>query len=244
MLSWDAFLEKVADEQGLVDADERTAFLTRFSEKHLKEKTSDTSIALNFLHMSGSHFGRHLGKVYTAFENRYPELATDKKGKFKILHSCLTQEYSKYKKQEQSPPQPQTTVSSIPDINWYQICESRLDAYEERFFKNNPLTGINFYVPLGLVEPKREQEKRQKQEVNPEDGSQFYQLAETEITKTYTEPNQFFEDVLRQGNSKSKGQRLDYWGTWGGKNYLIISNCSMDFTGKFGLSDFNSVGGC
>jgi hypothetical protein len=118
-------------------------------------------------------------------------------------------------KLDPEPPQPNT-------INWYQICESRLDAYEERFFKNNPLTGINFYVPLGLVEPKREQEKRQKQEVNPEDGSQFYQLAETEITKTYNEPNQFFEEVLRQGNSKTKGQRLAIIGEPGaGKTTLL-----------------------
>ncbi|VXD12484.1 HEAT repeat domain-containing protein [Planktothrix paucivesiculata] len=118
-------------------------------------------------------------------------------------------------KLDPEPPQPNT-------INWHQICESRLDAYEERFFKNNPLTGINFYVPLGLVEPKREQEKRQKQEVNPEDGSQFYQLAETEITKTYNEPNQFFEEVLRQGNSKSKGKRLAIIGEPGaGKTTLL-----------------------
>ncbi|CAD0229260.1 conserved hypothetical protein [Planktothrix agardhii] len=118
-------------------------------------------------------------------------------------------------KLDPEPPQPN-------DINWDQICQSRLDAYEKCFFKNNPLTGINFYVPLGLVEPKREQEKRQKQEVNPEDGSQFYQLAETEITKTYNEPNQFFEDVLRQGNSKTKGKRLAIIGEPGaGKTTLL-----------------------
>ncbi|HEY9863628.1 MAG TPA: NACHT domain-containing protein [Candidatus Obscuribacterales bacterium] len=222
MLSWDAFLEIVADEQGLVDADERTAFSTRFSEEHLKKQTSDASIAIKNLNISESHFRRHLGKVYTAFENRYSELATAKKGKSDILHSHLKQEYRQYQEEQQSPSQLQTTVSSIPDINWDQICESRLDAYEERFFKNNPLTGINFYVPLGLVEPKREQEKRQKQEVNPEDGSQFYQLAETEITKTYNEPNQFFEEVLRQGNSKSKGQRLAVIGEPGaGKTTLL-----------------------
>ncbi|WP_254173597.1 HEAT repeat domain-containing protein [Planktothrix pseudagardhii] len=119
-------------------------------------------------------------------------------------------------------PKPDPEPLQPNDINWHQICESRLDAYEERFLKNNPLTGINFYVPLGLVEPKREQEKRQKQEVNPEDGSDFYQLAETEITKTYSEPNQFFEEVLRQGNSKSKGQRLAVIGEPGaGKTTLL-----------------------
>lgn len=211
MLSWDAFLEIVADEQGLVDADERTVFLTRFSEEHLKQQISDRSIALNQLNISESHFRRHLGKVYTAFKTRYKELAdTDTKGQFKILHSHLKQEYRKYQKQEQIPSQLQTTISSIPDINWHQICQSRLNVYKERFL-NNPLTTgnhLNVYVPLGLVEPKWEQEKRQKQEVNPEEGSRFYQLAETEITKTYNEPNQFFEEVLQKGNSKSKGQKI------------------------------------
>jgi HEAT repeat protein/DNA polymerase III delta prime subunit len=113
------------------------------------------------------------------------------------------------------PPQPD-------DINWHQICESRLDAYKQRFL-TNPLTAgnpLDFYVPLGLVEPKREQEKRQKDEVNPEEGSRFYQ--ETEVTKTYTEPNQFFEEVLRQGNSKTKGQRLAIIGEPGaGKTTLL-----------------------
>ncbi|WP_193372575.1 HEAT repeat domain-containing protein, partial [Planktothrix mougeotii] len=221
MPSWDAFLEIVADEQGLVNADERTAFLTRFAEEHLKKQTSDTQIATK-LGISSVTLQRKLGKVYIAFEKRCSTLKTDKKGKFDILHSHLKQEYRQYQKQQQSPSQPQTTVSSIPDINWDKICESRLDTYEKHFFKNNPLTGINFYVPLGLVEPKREQEKRQKQEVNPEDGSQFYQLAETEITKTYNEPNQFFEEVLRQGNSKTKGKRLAIIGEPGaGKTTLL-----------------------
>ena len=110
------------------------------------------------------------------------------------------------------------------NINWYQICQSRLDAYKE-YFLNNPLTTGNYpniYVPLGLVEPKREQEKRQKQEVNPEEGSRFYQLAETEITKTYSEPNQFFEEVLQKGNSKSKGQKIAIIGEPGaGKTTLL-----------------------
>jgi hypothetical protein len=107
-------------------------------------------------------------------------------------------------------------------VDWHQICESRLDAYKQRFL-TNPLTAgnpLDFYVPLGLVEPKREQQKRQKDEVNPEEGSRFYQ--ETEVTKTYTKPTQFFEEVLRQGNSKTKGQRLAIIGEPGaGKTTLL-----------------------
>lgn len=223
MLSWDVFLESIADKEGLVDADERTVFLTRFAEKHLKTRVTNATIA-DKLGISQSDLERKLGKVYTILETSCPELKPATKGKIKILHSFLTQEYSKYQKQEQIPSQLQTTVSSIPDINWHEICQSRLNAYKERFL-NNPLTtgnNLNSYVPLGLVEPKREQEKRQKQEFNPEEGSRFYQLAETEITKTYNEPNQFFEEVLQKGNSKSKGQKIAIIGEPGaGKTTLL-----------------------
>jgi HEAT repeat protein/DNA polymerase III delta prime subunit len=135
----------------------------------------------------------------------------------KALNLELADIIDEIQQPDPEPPQPN-------DINWHQICESRLDAYKQRFL-TNPLTAgnpLDFYVPLGLVEPKREQQKRQKDEVNPEEGSRFYQLPETEITKTYTEPNQFFEEVLRQGNSKTKGQRLAIIGEPGaGKTTLL-----------------------
>ncbi|MEY3867778.1 MAG: hypothetical protein RLZZ338_1669, partial [Cyanobacteriota bacterium] len=135
----------------------------------------------------------------------------------KALNLELAEIIEIQKSDPEPPPQPD-------DINWHQICESRLDAYKQRFL-TNPLTAgnpLDFYVPLGLVEPKREQQKRLKDEVNPEEGSRFYQLPETEITKTYTEPNQFFEEVLRQGNSKTKGQRLAIIGEPGaGKTTLL-----------------------
>ena len=114
------------------------------------------------------------------------------------------------------------TVSD--NINWHQICQSRLDAYKEHFLNNPLITGNhpNIYVPLGLVEPQPEQDTPQKEEVKPENGSRFYQLAETEITKTYNKPNQFFEEVLRQGNSKSKGQKIAIIGEPGaGKTTLL-----------------------
>ena len=95
------------------------------------------------------------------------------------------------------------------NINWREVCETRLDN-QKRLLKN-PLTSnhLDFYVPLGLVEPKSKEEIRRGGDVSPEEGSRFYQLAETQITKTYNQPNEFFEQVLRQGESKtSKGRRL------------------------------------
>ena len=224
MVSWHDFLQIVADEQGLVKEKERQAFLTRFAQENLEKEASDTQISRK-LGISIATLRRRLTAVYTAFETRCEKLAeTESKGKSDILLSHLKQEYRQYQKQEKPLSQTQTPVSSIPTINWHQICESRLNAYKQRFL-NNPLTAgnpLDFYVPLGLIEPKREQQKRQKDEVNPEEGSRFYQLPETEITTTYTEPNQFFEEVLRQGNSKTKGQRLAIIGEPGaGKTTLL-----------------------
>ncbi|MFM6402615.1 MAG: hypothetical protein ACKPFF_38555, partial [Planktothrix sp.] len=104
MLSWDVFLESIADKEGLVDADERTVFLTRFAEKHLKTRVTNATIA-DKLGISQSDLERKLGKVYTILETSCPELKPATKGKIKILHSFLTQEYSKYQKQEQIPSQ-------------------------------------------------------------------------------------------------------------------------------------------
>ncbi|MBD1944735.1 HEAT repeat domain-containing protein [Coleofasciculus sp. FACHB-712] len=113
--------------------------------------------------------------------------------------------------------------AKLPPISWRGICENRLENQQRLL--NNPLTCGNqpdFYVPLGLVEPKPKEEIRHGCDVSPEEGSRFYQLAETQITKTYNQPNEFFEQVLRQGQSKnSQGRRLAITGEPGaGKTTL------------------------
>ncbi|MBD1921382.1 HEAT repeat domain-containing protein [Microcoleus sp. FACHB-831] len=117
----------------------------------------------------------------------------------------------------------ETSSTSAPDnINWREVCETRLD--NQKRLLNNPLTSnhVDFYVPLGLVEPKPKEEIRHGDDVSPEEGSRFYQLAETQITKTYNQPNEFFEQVLRQRQSKnSQGRRLAITGEPGaGKTTL------------------------
>ena len=118
---------------------------------------------------------------------------------------------------------PEVTSAKNEDINWREVCQTRLDN-QKRLLKN-PLTCGNqpdFYVPLGLVEPKQKEEIRHRCDVSPEEGSRFYQLSETQITKTYSQPNEFFEQVLRQGQSKnSHGRRLAITGEPGaGKTTL------------------------
>ncbi|MEG3918002.1 NACHT domain-containing protein [Microcoleus sp. T3_A4] len=74
------------------------------------------------------------------------------------------------------------------------------------------------YVPLGLVERKRQ--TRRGDDVSPEQGSLLYE--ETEITQRF-EHEQFLEQVLRQGESpKSGGKRIAIIGEPGaGKTTLL-----------------------
>jgi len=83
-----------------------------------------------------------------------------------------------------------------------------LEAQNHRGLTTNPLTtgdGVAFeldeiYVPLGLVE--RKQRDRRSGDVSPERGSQLYESeAQDEIIKTF-QLDEFFEQVLRLGQSK------------------------------------------
>ena len=112
-----------------------------------------------------------------------------------------------------------------PEIDWQQVSRSLLDAQIQRL-TTNPLThaeGISYrteqvYVPLGLVERKRQ--SRRREDVSPEQGSLLYE--ETEITQKF-EHGAFLEQVLRQGRSpRSGGRRIAVIGEPGaGKTTLL-----------------------
>ncbi|MBD1905451.1 MULTISPECIES: NACHT domain-containing protein [Cyanophyceae] len=134
------------------------------------------------------------------------------------LKENLAEIQLKWKEQNPEEPPPPPT-----NINWREVCQTRLDN-QKRLLKNALTSGnpLDLYGPLGLVEPKPKEEIRHGCDVSPEEGSRFYQLSETQITKTYNQPNEFFEQVLRQGQSKnSHGRRLAITGEPGaGKTTL------------------------
>ena len=113
----------------------------------------------------------------------------------------------------------------LPNIDWQQVSRTRLDEQIQRL-TTNPLThakGITYrteqvYVPLGLVERKRQ--ARRREDVSPEQGSLLYK--ETEITQKF-EHEAFLEQVLRQGQSpRSGGRRIAVIGEPGaGKTTLL-----------------------
>ncbi|GAB1541618.1 hypothetical protein NUACC21_42890 [Scytonema sp. NUACC21] len=110
------------------------------------------------------------------------------------------------------------------EIDWHSISQTMLN--EQLGLTSNPLTfgeGITYrteqvYVPLGLVE--RKKQPRRREDVLPEQGSELYQ--ETEITQTF-EHDQFLEQVLRHRQSpRSQGRRIAIIGEPGaGKTTLL-----------------------
>ncbi|MFB2974178.1 NACHT domain-containing NTPase [Aerosakkonema sp. BLCC-F183] len=139
---------------------------------------------------------------------------------------------------------PKNTPKPI-DIDWREICQKALA--ERQKLTTNPLTtgdGVEFtfddiYVPLGLVE--KVKKEKPPGEVSPEEGSQFYQPERIEqekekeekekeeqkkeyevVTRTYKN-DEFFAQVLKQGQSpKSQGRKLAVTGEPGaGKTTLL-----------------------
>lgn len=115
-------------------------------------------------------------------------------------------------------------TTPLPNIDWQAVSQAMLE--EQLRLTTNPLTsgeGISYrteqvYVPLGLVERKRQ--TRRREDVPPEQGSLLYE--ETEITQRF-EHEQFLQQVLQQGQSpKSRGKRLAIIGEPGaGKTTLL-----------------------
>jgi predicted NACHT family NTPase len=115
-------------------------------------------------------------------------------------------------------------TTPLPNIDWHAVSQGMLE--EQLRLTTNPLTsgeGISYrteqvYVPLGLVERKRQ--TRRREDVPPEQGSLLYE--ETEITQRF-EHEQFLEQVLQQGQSpKSRGKRIAIIGEPGaGKTTLL-----------------------
>jgi predicted NACHT family NTPase len=111
------------------------------------------------------------------------------------------------------------------EIDWQQVSRSLLNEQIQRLTTNS-LThaeGITYrteqvYVPLGLVERKRQ--ARRREDVLPEQGSLLYE--ETEITQRF-EHEAFLEQVLQKGQSpRSRGRRIAVIGEPGaGKTTLL-----------------------
>ena len=108
-MSWDDFLEKVADTHSLFDADDRQVFMTRFAaDRNLKSKVSNAKLA-NHLNVSAPTLERRLGLVYGKFSQSCPKLDSGKKGKFEVLREWLKTGYAQYQETGKLPGLPATS---------------------------------------------------------------------------------------------------------------------------------------
>jgi predicted NACHT family NTPase len=98
--------------------------------------------------------------------------------------------------------------SATVGIDWRLLCRVMLETQNTKRLTTNPLTtgdGVAFelneiYVPLGLV--KRKQQCFLSGDVPPEQGSRVYEpQSRDELVQTF-QHNEFFEQVLRPGQSK------------------------------------------
>lgn len=107
-MSWDDFLEKVAEAHSVFDANHRQVFMTRFAQRNLKSNVSNTKLA-NDLNVSNATLGRRLGVVYAKFSQSCPSLAPGKKGKFEVLRDWLKTGYAQYQETGKLPELPATS---------------------------------------------------------------------------------------------------------------------------------------
>jgi hypothetical protein len=104
-MSWKAFLEKAANVHGLLEGDDREAFLSRFAEQNLQQ--SDQTVANN-LSTSEVTLQRRLTRVYKVFARTCPELDIGTRGKFRVLRDWLKSGYIRYEETGELPWLPTT----------------------------------------------------------------------------------------------------------------------------------------
>ncbi len=122
-------------------------------------------------------------------------------------------------------------------IDWSEVCREKLAQRQN--LTTNPLTsnqGVflqvqDVYVPLGLVERKRQSQRHSQSDFSPDRGSELY--TETEITKTF-EHDEFLNQVLKESNTpKSKGKRIAIIGEPGAGKTTLLQQIAHWISDKF-----------
>lgn len=120
--------------------------------------------------------------------------------------------------------EPKRETTAIAPPGWHKICREMLEAQKQNLRRQVTQMGceLNVFVPLGLVDRKQQPRRSSDFSPPPERGSNFFQLSEEEIIKTY-EHDEFLEQIIKQRQSKkSNGKRIAIIGEPGaGKTTLL-----------------------
>ncbi len=225
------FLEAIAKQYGFTGT-RKEVFLLRFDRQNEKRGNQDLVNQIENLENSNNpaqNFQGHLQSICQAFsdcENCPVVIPKTKVGRpakgeepwRKVFAWLWDEKYQKWQ------PEPEINTPQS-EINWHEICQQQ--ATKRQKITTNSLTFKDdikhnreqLYVPLGLVE--RKKRERRTDEPFPEKSSQMYAPEIDEVTETYAQ-SRFFEEVIQQGKSKSKGKRLAVIGEPGaGKSTLL-----------------------
>lgn len=236
-MSWDDFLEKVAETHGLFDADDRQVFMTRFAEPNFKLKVSNAKLA-TALKVSVSELERRLGVVYDKFSQSCPKLDSGKKGKFLVLRDWLKAGYAQYQETGKLPGLPATSrfaanneTEGLPvehtSDKWQEVCR-RMLLEQKRLSSNKlmppqmnrDLIDENIYVDLTLVQ--QEQIQKVGGDSSPEQGSLLYESTGYSKTERF-EYNQFLTTLL----STKKKDRIAIIGEPGGGKTTLLQKIAF-----------------
>lgn len=236
-MSWDDFLEKVADTHSVFDEDERQAFMTKFAERNLKSKVSNPKLAKD-LNVSVATLGRQLGLVYGKFSQSCPKLDSGKKGKFELLRDWLKTGYAQYQETGKLPGLPATSNLAANNQTeglafqhspekWQEVCRGML--LEQKRLSSNKLMppqmkrdliDENIYVDLTLVQ--QEQIQKVGGDSSPEQGSLLYESTEYSKTERF-EYNQFLTTLL----GTKKNDRIAIIGEPGGGKTTLLQKIAF-----------------
>ena len=221
-MNWDDFLAEIADNHGLEGA-QRKFFLMRFSEENLNKNEKDFQFYLESksdLDDPVKTFRKQMTGVYKALGQSLPKVADNTRNKADKIRPWLKQRYEALS--EDVVPE---SGEIIDQRILFQACIDLLER-QKRLTTNTLMAkdGITFepddlFVPLGLVERKKRPKRHDIE--SSDQGSQLYEPTEEEITQKFNH-QEFFDQVIRDGETKSKGKRLAIIGEPGaGKTTLL-----------------------
>lgn len=173
---WNEFLDIQADAYGLSDR-QKQVFLVRFSDKSFDDTNAKIATTLN---LSEQDIERALSCIYDLFRENCVDLQSRTRGQAEKLRKWLKRKYAEQRQPQQSLSPVNSSISQHK-IKWDEVCcqkteKLRTGATEEGF-------ELDIFVPLGLMERKKQQRRNLNQEM---ERNQVYEVEEKEeITRRF-----------------------------------------------------------
>jgi predicted NACHT family NTPase len=225
---WDDFLKGIAFDHKLT-VEQQAVFFVRLSRLSIDEKRTNQDIANEVIggepHTALSAYDKRMKEVFHKLSLSFPEINAESRGKVERTQACLEQVYL----EQQNKKKFEAASHAIAPPDWHKICRKMLEDQKQNLRRQVTQMGfeLNVFVPLGLVDRKQQARRSSDFSLPPEQGSNFFQLSEEEIIKTY-EHDEFLEQIIQQGQSKkSQGKRIAIIGEPGAGKTTLLEAISL-----------------